>query len=234
MRLGVIVPSFRHTPRDALAAADAAAAAGLDGVFAYDHLWPLGSPERPAIAPFELLATVAARQPGLAVGTLVARVGLVADDVLVSQFRALRVVAAGGVIAALGTGDRLSRAENDAYGIDTAPPEARRASLRAIATTLQGDGFEVWVGAGAEATVAVARDVGATLNLWDREPPAVALAAADGPVSWAGTAPGGPDGIDEAATRALAVELAAAGASWAVFAPQVPIDVVGSLRGALG
>jgi hypothetical protein len=231
MRLGVILPSFRHTPRDALAAADAAAAAGLDGVFAYDHLWPLGSPERPAIAPFEVLATVAARQPGLVVGTLVARVGLVTDDVLLSQFRALAVVAPGGVIAALGTGDRLSRAENDAYGIETAPPDARRSSLRAIATVLRDGGTEVWVGSGAEATVAVAREVGATLNLWGLAPPAVALAAQDGRVSWAGTAPVGPDGIDEEMTRVLAAELAAAGATWAVFAPQVPIELVGSLRG---
>ena len=74
MRLGILLPTFRSAPRDALAAADDAARRGLDGVFAYDHLWPMGSPERPALAPFEVLAAVAERQPALVVGPLVARV----------------------------------------------------------------------------------------------------------------------------------------------------------------
>jgi Luciferase-like monooxygenase len=230
MRLGVLLPTFRRAPDDALAAARAAAEAGLDGVFAYDHVWPMGSPSRPAIAPFEVLAAVATEVPSLVVGPLVARVGLVDDAILLGQCRALATLAPGRTVAALGTGDALSREENEAYGVPVAPPEDRRASLRAIATALREDGVEVWVGTGAAATVAVARAVGATLNLWDLSPPAVAAAAADGPVSWAGPAPGDDRGIDEAATRALAAELEAAGATWAVFSPQVPVGLVAALR----
>jgi len=64
MRTGVILPSFRADADAAFAAAGQAAAAGLDGVFCYDHLWPMGQPERPALAPFPLLAAIARANPG--------------------------------------------------------------------------------------------------------------------------------------------------------------------------
>jgi alkanesulfonate monooxygenase SsuD/methylene tetrahydromethanopterin reductase-like flavin-dependent oxidoreductase (luciferase family) len=170
VRLGVFVPTFRRSPDAALAAAREAARAGLDGVFAYDHLWPMGSPDRPALAPFEVLAAVALAEPQLAVGPLVARVGLVADEVLLGQLRALRLVAPGRLVAGLGTGDRKSADENLAYGIATQSSDQRRASLRRIAAELVAEGTEVWIGGGAAATREVAAEVGCTLNCWQAAP----------------------------------------------------------------
>lgn len=230
MRLGILLPTFRRSPLDALAAADDAARHGLDGVFAYDHLWPMGSPERPAIAPFEVLAAVAERQPTLVVGPLVARIGLVEDEVLLGQCRALGVVADDRVIIGLGTGDRLSREENLAYGLRYLPPDERRASLRDVATALHDEGMEVWVGDGASATRAIASSIGCTLNLWDTDPTDVGRLAARSTVSWAGPGPEADGEIDAAATGALLERLAAAGATWAVFAPQVPIELLARLR----
>jgi hypothetical protein len=231
MRLGVLLPTFRATPCDALAAADAAVRHGLDGVFAYDHVWPMGSPERPALAPFEVLAAVAHRHEALVVGPLVARVGLVADEVLLGQCRALGVAAGGRVVIAVGTGDRLSSEENLAYGIGVAPPEARRASLRAVASALHDEGVEVWIGDGAPKTRAIATALGCTLNLWDATPAAVAAAASEQTVSWAGPPPQRDGAVDEGALAALLVDLEAAGSSWAVLAPQVPIDLLARLAG---
>jgi hypothetical protein len=37
--------------------------------------------------------------------------------------------------------------------------------------------------------------------------------------------------VDEAATAALLAALAAAGSTWAVFAPQLPIELLARLRG---
>jgi hypothetical protein len=230
VKLGVLLPTFRATPSDAFEAADEAARHGLDGVFAYDHLWPMGSPERPALAPFEVLAAVAERQPALVVGPLVARVGLVEDAVLLGQFRALRVVAGDRIVVALGTGDRLSREENLAYGLGIAPPDERRASLHDVAKALGDEGAEVWVGDGAPATRAIAAAIGGTLNLWDAAPEVVARAGVDGNVSWAGPAPQRDGAVDEPATAGLVEDLAAAGSSWAVFAPQVPLALLGRLR----
>jgi len=66
---------------------------GLDGVFCYDHLWPMGQPE-PPLAPFPLLAAIARPTRALG-GTLVARIGLVPDHVVVAEFDALAAIAPG-------------------------------------------------------------------------------------------------------------------------------------------
>ena len=57
IRTGIVLPIFRETPDDAFEAAHRAFAAGVDGVFCYDHLWPLGEPDRPALAPFPVLSS---------------------------------------------------------------------------------------------------------------------------------------------------------------------------------
>ena len=92
MRTGVVLPTFRDTPEPAFAAAAEAAAAGVDGVFCYDHIWPIGQPERPALAPFPILGARgrhARPAPAPSSGTLVARIGLVPNAVLAAQFLAL-------------------------------------------------------------------------------------------------------------------------------------------------
>src|SRR5580698_10196942 len=136
MLTGVVLPTFRDKPDEAFAVATAAVGAGVDGVFCYDHIWPLGQPERPALAPFPILAALATmlgpsrgRGEGPTLGTLVARVGLVSKAVLAARFVALEALAPGRVIAGLGTGDRLSEAENRAYGIPFPPAAARRAEM---------------------------------------------------------------------------------------------------------
>jgi hypothetical protein len=61
IRTGVVLPTFRETPDDALRAADDAVTAGVDGLFCYDHIWPMGQPDRPALAPFPVLGALATR-----------------------------------------------------------------------------------------------------------------------------------------------------------------------------
>ena len=129
MRLGVLLPTFRDDASDALDRARHASELGLDGVFAYDHLWPMGQPSRPALAPFPILAAVARRHADLVVGPLVARVGLVGTSHLVEQFRTLAALAPGRVIATLGSGDRLSADENRAYGLSELGAHERRALI---------------------------------------------------------------------------------------------------------
>ncbi len=202
----------------------AADAAGVDAVFCYDHLWPMGQPERPALAPFPLLGAVAATTDHVAVGTLMARVGLVPDEVLASEFAALELIAPGRVVAGLGTGDRLSAAENLAYGVDYEPAAARRAALARCARTLVGWGIPVWVGAGSAATSAIAEIDGLALNLWDAAPSALAERGRWGEVTWAGPAPKEP-GADRR-LRATVARIASGPASWVVFGWPVALDVL--------
>ncbi|MCU1363436.1 MAG: flavin-dependent oxidoreductase, F420-dependent methylene-tetrahydromethanopterin reductase [Acidimicrobiaceae bacterium] len=221
MKVGVLLPTFRDTPHDAFRVAKRAEKSGLDGVFAFDHLWPIGEPERPALAPFPLLASVARLCPTLTVGPLVARVGLVSTEKLLEQFATLEALAPDRVIAALGTGDELSKDENLAYGLVFPPADERRALLSDAARALSPL-MEVWCGAGSTATNQVARHLGVTLNLWGVPTAKVSAAAREGAVNWAG-----PLGRD---ARVTLDELASAGATWAIASESSRIDELGEWR----
>ena len=220
IRVGVTLPTFREDAA-ALGFARDAEAAGLDGVFVFDHLWPMGRPDRPALAAFPLLGAVAAVTDRVVLGPLVARVGLVPDDVMVHRFLALAGLAPGRVVAGLGTGDAKSAAENHAYGVPVLDAPARRRSLAALASTLSGSGLPVWIGGGSRATVDVAVTAGVAVNLWEAGPAAVAAQAARTEVTWGGPVPADGDGI-----VALLAPLAAAGATWVVCAWPASLQAV--------
>lgn len=236
IRTGVVLPTFRETPDEALRVADHAVAVGVDGLFCYDHIWPMGQPDRPALAPFPILGALATRcaprdgAPGPFVGTLVARVGLVPEDVLYEQFVALHRLAPGRVVAALGTGDHLSAAENLAYGIEYPPAAARRTAMVALARRLRAQGLIVWLAGGRHARTEEPNAAGVALTLWDVAPTLVA-ARASGPdgleVTWAGPPPSTPLAPTLAA-------LARAGATWAVFGWPVDLDELVSAARAAG
>src|SRR5581483_9141521 len=200
------------------------------GVFCYDHLWPIGQPERPALAPFPVLAALAdsldlsaGGTAGMYLGALVARVGLVPNQVLRNQFVALAELAGGLVIAGLGTGDRLSEQENLAYGIPFGTAADRRAELLELATDLRELDLEVWVAGGLAARTVEAKAARAALNVWDASPQVVTQRGSqDGvEVTWAGPAPPTSEILHD-----MVFDLAAAGATWAVFGWPVDMDVL--------
>jgi hypothetical protein len=238
IRTGVVLPTFRDTPDEAFAVAHRALAAGIDGLFCYDHIWPIGHPDRPALAPFPILATLAAstdapptNRGAPSFGTLVARVGLVPNGVLLGQFLALERLAPGRVIAGLGTGDRLSEAENRAYGIPYGSAAERRGDMVELACALREMGLIVWLAGGSAARIDESRAAGVALNVWDADPALVATRAL-GPeaveVTW-----GGPPPKDEAMLRAIVQDLSRAGATWVIFATPVdPAALVAAARAA--
>ena len=77
-----------------------------------------------------------------------ARVGLVPDEVLVAVLSSLSLISSGRMIAGLGTGDHLSRPENQAFGMPFEPADERRSRLRAVASAVGRHGIPVWVGGG--------------------------------------------------------------------------------------
>jgi len=221
VKLGALLPTFRNGAADALAFADRAVEAGIDGLFAYDHLWPMGSPTRPSLAPFSVLAAVARRHEGVIVGPLVARIGLVGTPHLVEQYRTLERVAPSRVICAIGSGDKLSAAENEAYDVPVRSGDERRALMAETARQLS-DTMPIWFGAGNDETNRVAREVGATINLWDASPQRLRDMSKAGAVSWAGPVP-----ADLASTLDA---VRGAGATWAVLAPDVDVEALRQWR----
>jgi hypothetical protein len=243
IRTGIVLPTFRESPEGSFEVAHEALAAGVDGVFCYDHIWPIGEPDRPALAPFPLLAQLAASidvpstgemaggRGGPFFGTLVARVGLVPNAVLLGQFSALAFLAPGRVIAGLGTGDRLSKAENLACGIPFTSSAERRGDMLELAQTLRGRDIEVWIAGGMAARTEETRAAGAALNVWDADPSLVASRTQRPDaveVTWAG-----PPTRDDVVLREIVGEVGEAGATWVVFGwPTDPVALVAAARDA--
>jgi alkanesulfonate monooxygenase SsuD/methylene tetrahydromethanopterin reductase-like flavin-dependent oxidoreductase (luciferase family) len=222
MKVGVTLPQFADEADPALEAARRAEALGLDGVFCFDHLWPMGQPGRPALAAVPLLGALAAATTTIAIGSLVARIGLLPDEVLVSVVGSLSSLSRGRFIAGIGTGDHLSQAENEAYGIPFESAAERRAHLARVASASRDLGIPVWIGGGRPETVAVARDLAVAVNLWGAPPSRVAELVATGlEVTW-----GGPVGETVGEATAALDEVSGAGATWAVCAWPDSLEVI--------
>ncbi len=219
MKVGLTLPQFGEDPEACIEVAREAEAAGFDGVFVFDHLWAIGRPDRPALHGPSLLAALAVETHRLRVGTLVARVGLLDDDLLVAAFATLSAMARDRLVAGLGVGDRLSEDENRAFGVPFPSVNDRWASLGDCCSRLRRLGIETWVGGLSAGTRAVGRVASDALNFWDVAPGVVAdeLARPDSvPVTWGGR-------VDLSAGAGFADtvlrSLTDAGAWWAVVAP---------------
>src|SRR5437763_4660947 len=146
MRVGVTLPQFREEAEPAIAVARRAEAVGLDGVFVFDHLWPLHQAERPALHSLTLLGALAAETERLALATYVARVSLLPNAVLVHALVSLHRMVGPRFIAGLGTGDRSNRDENVAYGVGFPPADVRARDLETCCRELSAAGVRTWVG----------------------------------------------------------------------------------------
>lgn len=219
MKLGLVLPSFRLDADTALDTAARAEAAGLDGVFLYDHLFPMGQPERPAFPCLPLLAAVAVETSRMALGALVARVGVVPDAVLVNMHETLSRMAPGRLIAGLGTGDSKSKKENDLFGLPFEPVPGRVAAMGRCARALRATGIPVWMAGMSEPVRALAATDADALNVWGIPPEEVAaiVDAGDVAITWGGAPVSGD-------LRAHASALADAGATWCIYGPPSSVD----------
>jgi alkanesulfonate monooxygenase SsuD/methylene tetrahydromethanopterin reductase-like flavin-dependent oxidoreductase (luciferase family) len=165
MNVGITLPSFVDDPEQAIEVARTAEAAGVDGVFVYDHVFRDGPQgRRPALECFALLGALAAETQRIAIGTLVARATLRPPAVLAHSFATAQRVSGGRVIAGVGAGDRLSREENESFGLEFGTLADRIGALHASVRALQGGGYPVWIGG----RVAQLRELVALVDGWNR------------------------------------------------------------------
>jgi alkanesulfonate monooxygenase SsuD/methylene tetrahydromethanopterin reductase-like flavin-dependent oxidoreductase (luciferase family) len=199
VRVGITLPQFRDDAEPALATARAAEAAGLDGVFVFDHLWPLGQPDRPALHSLVLLGALAAETERLTLGPLVARVGLLPNAVLVHALASVHRMIGPRLLVTLGTGDEGNRPENEAYGLEYAPVADRVAALVDCVRRLRAEGVPSWVGGRSRAV----RRVASEADGWNRWGVDAATFAAEAAELWevAATARGQPGRSAEAEPR---------------------------------
>jgi len=148
LRFGLTLPSFREEVDPLLEVAVAAEAAGLDAVFAYDHLFRYGAggEVRPALELAPVLGALAVATDTIAIGSLVARATLRLPAVLANVFDAARRIAGDRVIAGLGAGDEESRDEMVTFGYDFGDLASRLAALDAAVDAVIARDIPVWVG----------------------------------------------------------------------------------------
>ncbi|MEY2418722.1 MAG: hypothetical protein QOG90_1402 [Actinomycetota bacterium] len=211
MKIGITLPQFSADARGMVAAAQRAQAAGLDGVFVYDHYPRPGRPQ--ALHGHVMLGALAVATQDITIGMLVARVGVVPDGVLISSMRTAARLAPGRFVAGLGVGDRESDVEDEALGIARPSLDERFTRLEAIAAALMHDGIEVWVAGRSRRAATVTAALGAKRNLWEPTDTQLKDACAEGPVTWGAT---GDIAADTLRT------LADAGVEYAVAAPHKP------------
>jgi alkanesulfonate monooxygenase SsuD/methylene tetrahydromethanopterin reductase-like flavin-dependent oxidoreductase (luciferase family) len=146
MHVGLTLPQFRGDADAAIATARRAEASGLDGVFVFDHLWPLGRPGGPALQSRVLLGALAVETQRIVLGLLVARVSLLANAVLVHEMETLHRVLGDRLVVGLGTGDSLSRTENERIGVGFGSVARRVAELTVCCDRLRAAHVRTWVG----------------------------------------------------------------------------------------
>jgi alkanesulfonate monooxygenase SsuD/methylene tetrahydromethanopterin reductase-like flavin-dependent oxidoreductase (luciferase family) len=146
MRVGLTLPQFRDRADAALATARRAEELGLDGVFVFDHLWPIGRPDGPALQSRALLGALSFETSRTVVGPLVARVSLVANALLAHEMDTLHRMLGDRLIVGLGTGDSLSRSENERVGVAFPSVSERVADVTDCCVRLRELGVRTWVG----------------------------------------------------------------------------------------
>jgi alkanesulfonate monooxygenase SsuD/methylene tetrahydromethanopterin reductase-like flavin-dependent oxidoreductase (luciferase family) len=192
VKVGLTLPSFQSDPERVLAIARAVEDAGLDGVFAFDHLFrqrgdATDAERRPALELLTMTAAVAAATSDIAVGTLVARSTLRPPGMLRAALDTLARIAPGRIIAGLGAGDDESVAEDTAFGVlpgDPSPTGSpapdlgayRLARLEATVGATAGREYPVWVAGRSPAAMRIATRADGW-NLWGGTPAAFAAAA---------------------------------------------------------
>jgi alkanesulfonate monooxygenase SsuD/methylene tetrahydromethanopterin reductase-like flavin-dependent oxidoreductase (luciferase family) len=117
VELGVTLPQFTDDPRAFEDGIRRAEGLGLDSLWVFDHLWPLGNKGRPILEGWTSLAWLAAASSSATVGTLVTRSSLRHPAVLARMAATASEIAPGRVCVAIGSGDDASSGENLAYGI---------------------------------------------------------------------------------------------------------------------
>lgn len=148
VRVGLTLPSFVTDPDEVRAVAVAAEAAGLDGVFVYDHLFRVAADgtRRPALESTALLGAVAAVTRTLVVGVLVERAALRPPAVTASTFATVGRIAPGRFVGAVGAGDAESAAENTEFGVPFGTLGSRIDRLRETVRACRDRGSPLWVG----------------------------------------------------------------------------------------
>ena len=184
-RIGVTLPQFTGDVTILRTAVHRAADAGLDSVWVFDHMWPLGHKSRPILECWSTLAYLAAYTSDIGIGTLVTRSTLRSPALLAQMAATVARMAPGRLTIGIGSGDDASKEENVAAGIPFYSGEARFVQLTetvdVLRSHLRGENLSVpvWVAGRSRAAREVAAAHADGWNCWAATPEAFASEASE-------------------------------------------------------
>ncbi len=168
MKIGLTLPSFTTDPEVPLRVAAAAEAAGVDGLFVYDHLFRVGGDGemRPALECTALLGALAASTTRITLGTLVVRASLRPAATLAVALDTVVRIAGPRLMVGIGAGDEESRVEMETFGLPMGSETDRVKWLRAALRELAGRPYPTWVGGRARHVGLIAAESAQGWNRW--------------------------------------------------------------------
>ncbi len=172
VKIGLTLPSFTEDPEVPIRVAAAAEAAGVDGVFVYDHLFRLAvdGAMRPALECTALLGAVAAETETITIGTLVVRASLRPPATLAAALDTVVRIAGPRLVVGIGAGDEASRSEMETFGLPMGTEADRITKLAAALDALAPRPYPTWVGGRAAHVGPVAAAAANGWNRWGGDP----------------------------------------------------------------
>jgi len=180
--IGTTLPQFTDDAGRFADGVRRAEEAGMDSLWVFDHLWPMsGGKERPVFEAWTALAWTAEQTSTASVGTLVTRSSLRNPRLLAHMAATVADIAGGRLIVGIGSGDRESRAENEAFGLPYWAGDRRIEQLEDTVVLLREhlpEGARLWIAGRSDDTLAVAARYGDAWNGWGGTPETFARDAA--------------------------------------------------------
>lgn len=164
--VSITAPQFGSDPALIRRAAKFAEAVGLAGVYAFDHLVPMGRPDGPVFDLASTLGTVAASTSRITVGSMIMRVGVRTVEESAALARSIRAIAAQRTVMGLGTGDSMTADEQRRFALGAPTPAERRALMAATADQIRTEGGIVVLGGTHQATQDLVLDHADGWNAW--------------------------------------------------------------------
>jgi alkanesulfonate monooxygenase SsuD/methylene tetrahydromethanopterin reductase-like flavin-dependent oxidoreductase (luciferase family) len=208
LRVSVTLRQFTADPEVMLGSARRAEQLGFDGVFVFDHFFPLAGKDRPIFEGLTALAAVAAVTERIRVGSLVLRAPARPAWTTAHAAWTVQAISRGRLVLGLGVSDRLSQEEFESYGLRFGTAAERVETLRRTLEALDAPELalpqvpvpEVWIGGRSDELRRLAAARASGWNQWGGSPEELSRGArevrkaADRPISisWGGRVAMGP------------------------------------------
>jgi alkanesulfonate monooxygenase SsuD/methylene tetrahydromethanopterin reductase-like flavin-dependent oxidoreductase (luciferase family) len=166
--ISVTLPQFVEDASVLTTGARRAESLGFDGVFVFDHLFPLDGKHRPIFESTVALGAVIASTTRVTVGSLVLRAPMRQPERTARAVVTASRLSGGRLVCGLGVGDSLSRPEFEAYGLEFPDIDRRIASLReTVRLVRQRSQTPVWIGGTSRRIQQVAAETADGWNVWN-------------------------------------------------------------------